>query len=212
MFEVQIKHVIEGALFGSTKPLNLAAIAAIFPEYEQPSEAELKIALSELLEDYAERGVQLVKVASGYRFQVRQELSEWIERLFEEKPPRYSRALIETLVLIAYRQPITRAEIEDVRGVSVSTSMVKTLMEREWIRIVGYRDVPGRPALYATTKEFLDYFNLKSLAELPPMATLSESAGSEQENNIHNQDVIDEDAQCLLAVPEAVETEEAEPV
>src|SRR5690554_4573769 len=125
-------------------------------------------------ESCADRGYELVEVASGYRFQVRSEYAPWASRLWEERPQRYSRALLETLAIIAYRQPITRGEIEDIRGVAVSTNIVKTLMEREWIRVVGHKDVPGRPAMYATTRQFLDHFNLTSLAELPPLAELRE--------------------------------------
>jgi len=132
----------------------------------------IREALDWLQADCAERGIELQHVASGYRFQVRQELAPWISRLWEERPPRYSRALLETLALIAYRQPITRGEIEAIRGVSVSTNIMKTLQEREWIRVVGHREVPGRPALYGSTRQFLDYFNLKSLDDLPALADL----------------------------------------
>lgn len=135
-----------------------------------PNRGELSQALESLQADYAQRGIELVQVASGYRVQVRRELAPWIGRLWEERPPRYSRALLETLALIAYRQPITRGEIEEVRGVAVSTHIVRTLLERGWVRVVGHREIPGRPALYATTKEFLDYFNLSSLAELPALS------------------------------------------
>jgi segregation and condensation protein B len=144
----------------------------LFPEGDPPEKDELKEALDRLQQDYAERALELVEVASGFRFQVRQSMEPWVSRLWEEKPARYSRALLETLALIAYRQPITRAEIEDVRGVSVSSSIIKTLQDREWIRVVGHRDVPGRPAVYGTTREFLDYFGLKSLDELPTLAEL----------------------------------------
>jgi len=166
----QLHRIIEGALFAANEPLSLKRIAALFTEDEQPDEKNIRQALQELIADYSGRGIELKELASGYQFQIKADLSKWIKRLWEERPPRYSRALLETLVLIAYRQPITRGEIEEVRGVSVSSSIMKTLMEREWVRIVGHRDVPGKPGLYATTKAFLDYFGLKSLSDLPPLA------------------------------------------
>ena len=144
--------------------------------------------LDTLVEEWSDRGIELKQVGSGYRFQVRQELSTWISRMNEERAPRYSRALLETLALVVYRQPITRAEIEDVRGVAVSTNIIKTLLEREWVRVVGHRDVPGKPALFGTTKGFLDYFNLKSLSELPPLAEIRDldAVQKELELNIDN--------------------------
>lgn len=173
MIEVgQLKKIIEGALLAAGKPLPLERLEALFLEGEKPETELLQAALAELEQDCAERGFELKKVASGYRFQVRQELSEWISRLWEEKPQRYSRALMETLSIIAYRQPITRGDIEKIRGVAVSTQIVQTLLEHEWVRVVGHRDVPGRPAMYATTKQFLDYFNLESLEQLPPLSEI----------------------------------------
>ncbi|MEJ2686083.1 MAG: SMC-Scp complex subunit ScpB [Gammaproteobacteria bacterium] len=172
MSDIELKHIIEAALLAAARPLSLEQLLALFPEEEGPSRDELRDAVVRLQEDYAGRGIDVREVASGYRIQVTQHMEPWISRLWEERPPKYSRALLETLALIAYRQPITRAEIEDIRGVSVSTSIVKTLQEREWIRVVGHRDVPGRPAMYGTTREFLDYFDLKSLDELPTLAEL----------------------------------------
>lgn len=145
-----------------------------FPELEQPEIETLQKAVDEIVEDYATRPVALKKVASGYRFQVKPELSFWVGRLFEEKPPRYSRALLETLAIIAYRQPVTRGDIEDIRGVAVSSNIIRTLLEREWIRIIAHKEVPGRPALYGTTKQFLDYFDLSSLHELPTLQEIKE--------------------------------------
>jgi len=168
----QLKLIIEGALLAAGKPLPLERIEALFNEGDQPEPELIKAALADLEQDCANRGFELKKVASGYRFQVRQELSEWVSRLWEEKPQRYSRALMETLSIIAYRQPITRGDIEKIRGVAVSTQIVQTLLEHEWVRVVGHRDVPGRPALYATTKQFLDYFNLSSLEQLPPLSEI----------------------------------------
>lgn len=167
-----LKKVLEGALMAFGQPLNIEHIESLFHEDERPARDDIREALRELASDYENHGIELREVASGWRFQVRQELGPWVSRLWEEKPIRYSRALLETLALIAYRQPITRSEIEDIRGVSVSTHIVKTLMEREWIRVAGHRDVPGRPALFATTRQFLDAFNLKGLAELPPLSEI----------------------------------------
>lgn len=168
-----VQQIIEGALLASPNALNVAGIQALFTE-PLPKPAEIKDALSAIQADCEGRGFELVEVATGYRFQVRQELSQWIVKLWEEKPQKYSRALLETLAIIAYRQPVTRGEIEEVRGVSVSSNIVKTLLERNWIRIVGHREVPGRPAVFATTKEFLDYFNLKRLDQLPPLSQIKE--------------------------------------
>lgn len=172
MTDIILKHILEAALLAAARPLALDDLANLFPESDVPEPKILRAALDELAADYAGRGIELIEVASGFRIQVRQEMERWVSRLWEEKPLKYSRALLETLVLIAYRQPITRGEIEDVRGVTVSTSIMKTLQEREWVRVVGHRDVPGRPAMYGTTREFLDYFNLKSLENLPSLAEL----------------------------------------
>ncbi len=174
MNEEQLKRILEAMLMASTEPLSIERIQLAFGEETPVEKEEIQSALSGLAVDCEGRSFELKEVNSGYRYQVRKELAEWTNRLWEEKPARYTRALLETLALIAYRQPITRAEIESIRGVSVSTSIVKTLQEREWVRIVGHRDVPGRPALYATTRDFLDYFNLKSLDELPPLAELKD--------------------------------------
>lgn len=173
MMEVQqLKRILEGALLAAGKPLPIDRMEGLFMEQERPERASFEAALAELAEDCAERGYELKKVASGYRFQVRQDIGEWVGRLWEEKPQRYSRALMETLAIIAYRQPITRGDIEKIRGVAVSTQIVQTLLEHEWVRVVGHRDVPGRPAMYATTKQFLDYFNLESLEQLPPLSEI----------------------------------------
>jgi segregation and condensation protein B len=170
----KLKNIIEAALLAAAKPLTVNQLEKLFEDSEaEPVEKDkLREALKELQQEYENKGVELKHVASGYRMQVRQELEPWIARLWEEKPPRYSRALLETLSIIAYRQPITRGEIEDIRGVVVSSNITRTLQEREWIRVVGHRDVPGKPAMFGTTKEFLDYFNLKHLDELPALAEL----------------------------------------
>jgi segregation and condensation protein B len=168
-----LKRIIEGALLAADEPLSLDRLERLFEEGEgRPHRGALREALTSIAEDCEARGFELKEVGSGYRFQVRQDLAPWVGRLWEERPPRYSRAFLETLALIAYRQPITRAEIEDVRGVSVSSQIVKTLQDREWIRVVGHKETPGRPALYGTTRTFLDYFNLKSLDDLPSLAEL----------------------------------------
>jgi segregation and condensation protein B len=167
-------QILEGALLAAGEPLSVQRMALLFEENERPSTDEIRAAIKTVGERCDDRGYELVQVASGFRFQVRQSLSTWVGRLWQERPARYSRALMETLSLIAYRQPITRGEIEEIRGVAVSTNIIKTLMEREWVRVVGHRDVPGRPAMYATTRQFLDYFNLKSLDQLPPLAEIKE--------------------------------------
>jgi segregation and condensation protein B len=168
----QLKRIIEAALLASAHPLSLPQISGLFDEFSMPSHEELAKAVEELHSDCAERGIELVEVASGFRYQVRQDVHPFVSRLWTERQTRYSRALLETLSLIAYRQPITRAEIEQIRGVAVSTHIVRTLEERDWVRVVGYRDLPGKPALFGTTKQFLDYFSLKSLDELPPLSEI----------------------------------------
>ena len=167
-----LEQILEAALLAAGQPLSRAQMAALFSEEERPPMGEIGRALEQLKNDCSERGVELKKVASGYRLQVKQELNIWVSRLWSERPPRYSRALLETMALIAYRQPITRGEIEAVRGVSVSTNIIRTLQEQSWIRVVGHRDVPGKPALFATTKTFLDAFALESLDELPTLAEI----------------------------------------
>lgn len=171
MQDTQIRNIIEAALLAAGRPLSLDQLAALFG-IEAPERAQLRAALDQLAEEYVGRGIMLVEVASGFRIQTREQMSPWVSRLWEERPQRYTRALLETLALIAYRQPITRGEIEDIRGVSVSTNIIRSLSERGWIRVVGHRDVPGKPAMYGTTREFLDYFGLKRLDELPTLADL----------------------------------------
>lgn len=171
----QIQNIVEAALLAADGPLTVPALGKLFVPGELDEETaskQIRDALKALTEQAAERGIELKRVASGYRYQVRQDLSPWVSRLWDEKPPRYTRALLETLALIAYKQPVTRGDVEQVRGVSVSQNIMRTLLEREWIKVVGHREVPGRPAEYGTTKAFLDYFNLKSLDELPPLAEI----------------------------------------
>lgn len=183
---LQIRNIVEAALLASGRPMSVDQLRELFEEGERPARQVVEHVLVMLDKACEDRGFELRKVASGYRFQVRQAYASWVGRLFEEKPQRYSRALLETLSLIAYRQPITRGEIEDIRGVTVSSNIIRTLQEREWVRVVGHKDVPGRPAMYATTRQFLDYFNLTSLEELPPLADIRdlEEIGREIEKTI----------------------------
>ena len=189
----QLKRIIEAALLASGQPLPLIQINELFGEEEMPGVDSIANAIAELQQDCSDRGIELVEVASGWRYQIRKETQPWVSRLWSERQTKYSRALLETLALIAYRQPITRAEIEQIRGVAVSTSIIKTMEEREWIRVVGHRDVPGRPALFGTTKHFLDYFSLKSLDQLPPLAELRDL------NELDPQ--LDLDPQAIGALP-----------
>ncbi len=225
----KIKNIVEAALLAAGQPLSVDRLLNLFLDENQPSREELNEALTALAEECATRGVELVEVGSGFRYQAKQENAQWIARLWEEKPARYSRALLETLALIAYRQPITRGEIEDIRGVSVSTSIIKTLMERDWVKVVGHRDVPGKPAMYASTKQFLDYFNLKGLSDLPTLAEIrdidsinaeldltepgSEHADANTENTVENgaEEAIVNDAQdAVSADPESNKTGKAD--
>lgn len=170
----ELASLLEAWLLALGRPLSLERLGELFEEGERPEPAQIREALEVLRQSCEGRAFELKEVASGYRLQVREKFAPWVGRLWEERPQRYSRAMLETLALIAYRQPITRGEIEDIRGVAVNSQIVKTLLEREWIRVVGHRDVPGRPAMFATTRQFLDHFNLKNLDELPPLAVLRE--------------------------------------
>ncbi len=174
MDDQEIKNVMEAALLAAGRPLNLEQLGELFKKRSRPDKKKLREILATLSSDYEGRGIELKEVASGFRIQIRRSMSDWLVPLWEERSPRYSRALLETLALIAYRQPITRGEIEDVRGVAVSTNIVRTLLERDWVRVVGHRDVPGKPAMFGTTKEFLDYFGLKKLDDLPPLAEIKD--------------------------------------
>lgn len=226
-----LKNVIEAALMAVNEPLSVTRLLGLFEnDVEAPDRAAIKSALEALQQDYTDRGIELKEVASGFRFQVRKDCAEWVNRLFDEKPQRYSRALMETLAIIAYRQPLTRGEIEDIRGVSVSSNIVKTLQEREWVRVVGHRDVPGKPELLATTKQFLDYFNLKRLSDLPSLSEikdfdqlnpdlfegLEEAKGESTENEAAGGEQIDTENSEQVVDPEVsgdvVEVSEAHPV
>ena len=174
MDENQIKYFVEAALLASGRPLSIDNLQRLFDDASMPEKSQIRQAISSLLDDYEERGITVAEVASGFRIQIKNTMVEQLQKLWEERPPRYSRALFETLALIAYRQPMTRGEIEEIRGVSVSPNIIRSLLEREWIRIVGHRDVPGRPEMFGTTRLFLDYFGLKKLDDLPPLADISD--------------------------------------
>jgi segregation and condensation protein B len=181
MDQALITRIVEAALLAANQPLALAQLHALFPEEAPAPAGSVEKALESLREACADRGVELVELASGFRYQVKQDVHQWVARLWTERKTRYTRATLETLALIAYRQPITRGEIEQVRGVAVSTNIIQSLEEREWIRVVGHRDVPGRPALFGTTRAFLDYFGLKRLDELPPLSELKDLGDLEPE-------------------------------
>ncbi|MBT3625507.1 MAG: SMC-Scp complex subunit ScpB [Gammaproteobacteria bacterium] len=180
MNSLPLKQIIEGAILAAEAPLSIDQLMRLF-EGDEPERIDVRDALGEIEQECEGRGFELKQVASGYRFQVKSDYGEWVSRLWKEKPPRYSRALLETLALIAYKQPITRGDVEEIRGVAVSTNIIRTLLEREWVRIVGHRDVPGHPALYATTKNFLDYFNLRNLDELPSLAEIKDLTQANEE-------------------------------
>ncbi len=182
----ELKNTIEAVLMAAGKPLTVEKVMACIDADPKPSISEVRKQINALIDDCEGRGIELVEVATGYRYQGRAEYGPSVAKLWEVKPQRYSRALLETLALIAYRQPVTRADIEEVRGVSVSTNIMKTLMEREWVQVVGHRDAPGRPAMYATTKQFLDYFNLKSLDQLPSLAEIKDLSKLEPELALDN--------------------------
>ncbi len=175
MKDSELKRVIEASLMAADSALSMDRLIRLFEQdVDQPTREQIRKAIASLQQECEGRGVELRKVASGWRYQTRPDVQPWVARLWQEKPPRYSRALLETLSLIVYRQPITRGEIEEVRGVSVSSNIIKTLLEREWVRVVGHKEVPGRPALYGSTQQFLDYFNMKSLDEMPSLAELKD--------------------------------------
>lgn len=174
MEATEIKHFIEAALLAAGRPLNIDQLKGLFDGRMAPEKSEIRSAIETLNEEYKDRGIVIGEVASGFRLQIKSAMADRLQKLWEERPPRYSRALFETLALIAYRQPITRGDIEEIRGVSVSSNIIRQLMERDWVRVVGHRDVPGRPAMFGTTRGFLDYFSLKKLDDLPPLADLSD--------------------------------------
>ena len=174
MDDTEIKYFVEAALLAAGRPLKIPQILELFDGRSTPEPAAIRTAIKALQDDYEQRGIVIAEVASGFRMQVKASMADRLHKLWEERPPRYSRALFETLALIAYRQPMTRGEIEEIRGVAVSSNIMRSLLEREWVRVVGHRDVPGRPAMFGTTRLFLDYFGLKKLDDLPPLADLSD--------------------------------------
>ena len=200
MDKTEIQHFIEAALLAAGRPLSVEQIQALFDGRSTPQKAEIRDAIKALNEDYELRGIEIAEVASGFRVQIKATMASRLQKLWEERPPRYSRALFETLALIAYRQPITRGEIEEVRGVSVSSNIVRTLMERDWIRVVGHRDVPGRPAMFGTTKSFLDYFGLKKLDDMPELADLADWESLRVQLNLP--DVDKEELEAPPEIPE----------
>jgi segregation and condensation protein B len=215
----QLKNIIEAAIVFSDEPLTIDRMLSMFSDETRPDRSVVKDVISELEQDYASRGLEIKRIDKGYRLQTRQEYSKWLTRLTSGRPPRYSRALLETLAIIAYRQPVTRGEIEEIRGVAVSTDIIRTLLEREWVRQVGFRDVPGKPALFATTKAFLEYFNLESLSQLPPLMEirdmdtiaaelnmtlpLDSSAEEEQSSAGEGKEADDDDVDNLNAMTDA---------
>jgi segregation and condensation protein B len=191
MSDHHIRNVIEASLLAAGKPMSINEIGELFDEDGRPDKGQIQTSLEALAADFEDRGIELRETASGWRIQIRQSYAREVSRLWPERPQKYSRALLETLALIAYRQPITRAEIESVRGVAVNPNIVKTLMEREWIRVVGHRDVPGHPELLGTTRSFLDYFGLRTIDELPPLAEIKQ--------------MVDLNPQLTLPVPDSTE-------
>jgi segregation and condensation protein B len=180
----ELKYVIEAALLAAQTPLTIDKILSLFPDEARPTRDEARASIEDLAADYNGRGVELRQVDNGYRFQTREDFAPFLQKLWEGRPPRYSRALLETLAIVAYRQPVTRGEIEEIRGVAVSTEIIRTLLGREWVRQVGHRDIPGKPALYGTTRGFLEHFNLKSLGELPPLSELRDTESIARELNM----------------------------
>jgi segregation and condensation protein B len=202
----QLKNILEAALLAAGEPRNIDQLRTLFGEDNPPDKQEIRAALNELQGEYATRGIELREVASGYRVQIRESMSHWLARLWEERPPRYSRALMETLAIIAYRQPVTRGDVEEIRGVVVTSNIIRTLLERNWIKVVGHRDVPGKPAMFGTTREFLDYFGLQKLDDLPPLAELARlepvsvqldlgTADQESSDHVQLPDAIDGESQ-----------------
>lgn len=198
---MEIKKVVEALLFAASEPMTARQIQQLFPDTERPETRQVQLAIESIMMDYSTHSVELKQLASGYRFQVRAEFAPWVSLLFEEKPPRYSRALLETLAIIAYQQPVTRGDIEDIRGVSVSSHLISTLLEREWIQSVGQKQAPGLPTLYATTKQFLDYFNLSSLNQLPSLNELKD--WDEVMTNLTKQTQVNSEQQLNTQTPAA---------
>jgi segregation and condensation protein B len=207
MDEKEIKYFLEAALLAAGRPLNIDQLKGLFDGRMAPEKTEIRTAIATLNEEYEDRGIVVSEVASGFRMQVKASMADRLEKLWEERPPRYSRALFETLALIAYRQPITRGEIEEIRGVSVSSNITRQLLERDWVQVVGHRDVPGRPAMFGTTRGFLDYFGLKKLDDLPPLADLSDWESLRMQLNLP--DVEEQDGSDELVSEDALDADSA---
>ncbi len=203
MDSAQLKKIIEGTLLAAGRALDVVQLENMFVDDERPTRDQLRAALEDIEADCTDRGYELAHTASGYRFQVRPDIAPWINRLWDEKPRKYSRALLETLAVIAYRQPVTRGDIEQIRGVAVSSDTIRTLFERTWIRSVGHRDVPGRPALFATTRQFLDHFNLRSLDQLPPLDDIRDLASINREFSFADSGEVDEQIPTAIADQES---------
>ena len=207
MDDKEIKNFVESALLAAGRPLSIEQLQKLFDGRAEPEKSQIRQAISTLLDEYEDRGFTIREVASGFRIQIESDMVQRLQKLWEQRPPRYSRAMFETLALIAYRQPMTRGEIEEIRGVSVSSNIIRSLLEREWIRIVGHRDVPGRPEMFGTTKQFLDYFGLKKLDDLPPLADLSDWESLRVQLNLP---AVEEDE--AGAVPEHGDDNDATPI
>lgn len=212
----KLQSIIEAALMVAGYPLTIASLQNLFAEEERPSHSDIKAVLTLIKDRHLQSGIELQEVASGYRLQAKTELSPWLSKLWEERTPRYSRAFLETLAIIAYKQPITRAEIEEIRGVTVSSHIMKTLQEREWIRVIGYREVPGKPAIYGTTKDFLDHFNLKSLTDLPTLAEFknleAQDAQLQVQLALENSQIGPQESEAIPEERDALIAEEQEPM
>lgn len=205
--ELSLENILEAALMAAGEPLSVEQLCALFDVNERPQGRDVRSCLQEMAEQRSSGAIELKEVASGWRFQVREAYAHWVKRLFSEKPQRYSRALLETLAIIGYRQPVTRGEIEEIRGVAVSTNIMRTLQEREWIRVLGHKELPGRPAMYGTTREFLDYFNLKSLDELPSLAELQDLDKINIDLDLPHPDQAHSDAEAKVVAVELAEAE-----
>jgi len=212
MDEKLLKNIVESAMLASGGPLSIDQLKGLFGDDSGPDRKEIRDVISSLQDEYAERGIEIREVASGFRIQVRESMGQWLGKLWEERPPRYTRALMETLAIVAYRQPVTRGDIEEIRGVAVSTNIIRTLLERDWIKVVGHRDVPGKPAMFSTTRFFLDYFGLKKLDDLPPLAELAElePIGVQLELGTADQELTEEELQEAGEQEETTDVESAD--
>ncbi|MDP2325054.1 MAG: SMC-Scp complex subunit ScpB [Gammaproteobacteria bacterium] len=206
----QIKYIVEAALLAAGRPLDLNELLSLFGDDHPPGKDDLRAAIVSLQEDYANRGIAVQEVASGFRVQVRSSVTGWLTGLWVERAPRYSRALMETLAIIAYRQPVTRGDVESIRGVGVTTNIMRSLLERNWIRVVGFRDVPGKPAIYGTTREFLDYFGVKKLDDLPPLAELKDLESFTAQLELSDAEALPAGAGAPLVVREEDDPDDSE--